>query len=73
MARPRYAHWVLPKDEVSDKVQPEPCDCFGGYCLRQWCCSKRRVHDALRLDARFVKLCELSRGGENGELADDDR
>lgn len=69
---PRYAWWTLPKDAVSDKIQPEPCDCVGGYCFRQWCPDKRRVHDALRLDPRYVRLCGLN-DPENGEMADDDR
>ena len=69
--RPGYAWWTLPKGEVSDKQQPEPCDCFGGFCARQWCPSKRRLHDLLRSDHRYEGLRGLTT--EIQELADDDR
>lgn len=71
MTRPQYAWWTLPKHEVSDKGQPEKCDCFGGFCARQWCPSKRRVHDALRADQRYRQLQAIT--DEIQELGDDDR
>lgn len=70
--RRRDPRWALARDEVSTQVRPEWCSCLGGYCMRQWCPDKRRVHDALRLDPRFVRLVNLD-PERPMELDDDDR